>query len=535
MKIKKITSMLLALTLVGAMVGCGSSSDSADSASTANTETEAASQEEADETDSDSSEPSHITAALSYMEPGLDPANGYYGWVTVRMGVTECLVKLDDEIKVENWLAESVTNVDELTWEVVLKDDITFSNGTPVDAEVVKECYERTLSMSSMAQDYLKVDTIEADGLKLTFTTTEPNAAFKNNLCDPVFSVYDASQSDDDINNSVIGTGPFVVDSFEPEASAELVKNENYWDGEVGLDTVSIVYISDAEARQNALQSGELDISSNIDKVTSSLFTDNDAYNVYENDSLRVYTARINCKEVSPMSDVELRRGVAYAINRDSYASLIGGSAAHSFYSDATPFGNETIDALTYDVDKANEILDAAGYVDADGDGMRDRKDGSELTLTFLIKGSFGSNDASTLASAIQADLKNVGINVEIGSMESTGHGEPDVYWDMYTVQNNTAITGDPQAYLSATYSGEGAIGYKSEEIDEFIEELNSTFDTEERYAIAAEVSQHMNDNAADLYLTNGYYITVTSARLKNAFQPVCDYYYLTADMYVEE
>ncbi len=531
MKIKKITSMILALALMGAMAGCGGSSKSAETSSASKAET-AASSEAAEK---DSSAPSHITAALSYMEPGLDPANGYYGWVTVRMGVTECLVKLDDEVKVENWLAESVTNVDETTWEVVLKDGVTFSNGTPVDAEAVKACYERTLSMSSMAQDYLKVDKIEADGMKLTFTTTEPNAAFKNNLCDPVFSVYDASQSDDDINNGVIGTGPFVVDQFVPEASAELVKNENYWDGEVGLDTVSIVYISDAEARQNALQSGELDITTNIDKVTSSLFSDTEKYSVYENNSLRVYTARINCKEVSPMSDVELRRGIGYAIDRDSYANLIGGTAAHSFYSDAAPFGNDKIDAMNYDVDKANKILDDAGYVDKDGDGFRDRKDGSELNLTFLIKGSFGSNDASTLASAIQSDLKNVGINVTIGSMESTGHGEPDTYWDMYTVQNNTAITGDPQAYLSATYGSENAIGYQSKEIDEFIEELNSTFDTDERYEIAAEVSQHMNDNAADLYLTNGYYITVTSARLKNAFQPVCDYYFLTADMYVEE
>ncbi len=509
---KKFVSSALALAVAASMTVCGTAMTFAEEA-----------------------EPSHITAALSYMEPGLDPANGYYGWVTVRMGVTECLVKLDDEVKVENWLAESVTNIDELTWEVVLKDGITFSNGNVVDAEAVKACYERTLSLSSMAADYLKVDTIEADGLTLTFTTTEPNAAFKNNLCDPVFSVYDTSLSDDEINNGVVGTGPFVVSEFEPEASAELVKNENYWGGSVGLDTVSVVYISDAEARQNAIQSGELDITSNIDKVTSALFTDNENFNVYENNSLRVYTARINAKEVSPMSDVELRRGVAYAINREAYAGLIGGSAAHSFYSDATPFGNDKIDAITYDVDKANQILDDAGYVDADGDGMRDRKDGSELNLVFLIKGSFGSNDASTLASAIQSDLKNVGINVTIGSMESAGHGEPDTYWDMYTVQNNTAITGDPQAYLEATYSSENAIGYQSPEIDAFIDQLNSTFDTEERYEIAAQVSQHMNDNAADLYLTNGYYITVTSARLKNAFQPVCDYYYLTADMYVEE
>ncbi len=477
----------------------------------------------------------HINAALSYMEPGLDPSNGYYGWVTVRMGVTECLVKLDDDVKVEPWLAEEINNIDDTTWEIVLRDGVTFSNGTPVTGEAVKACFERTLENSSMASDYLKVDTIEADGQKLTITTTEPNAAFKNNLCDPVFSIYDATQSDEEINNGVIGTGPFVVSNFVPEQSAELVKNENYWDGAVGLDSVTVTYISDAQARQNALQSGELDITTNIDHVTAGLFEDTSKYTIYTNDSLRTYTARINCKEVSPMSDVELRRGVAYAVNRDAYAGLIGGSAAHSFYSDAAPFGNETIDAISYDVEKANQILDDAGYVDANGDGLRDRKDGSELKLVILIKGSFGSNDASILASAIQADLSAVGIQMEIQSMDTAGHGEPDTYWDMYTVQNNTAITGDPQAYLEATYRTGNAIGYCSEKLDAVMDKLSTTFDTEDRYKLAAEASQIVNDDAADLYLTNGYYITVTSARLKNAMQPVCDYYFLTKDLTVEE
>ncbi len=521
---KKILGLLLVIVLTVSIAACSNNSTTGES------ETEGTNANSATVVDD-----GHITAALSYMEPGLDPANGYYGWVTVRMGVTECLVKLDDEVRVQGWLAEDVKNIDELTWEVTLRDGITFSNGTVVTADVVKSCFERTLKISEMARDYAKIDKMEADGRKLIITTTEPNAALKNNLCDPVFSIYDASQSDEDINNAVIGTGPFVVSEFVPESSAQLVRNDNYWGGKVGLGSVTIKYVSDAQSRQNALQSGELDISTNIDNVTSSLFEDSTKYNILRSDSLRVYTARINCKEVSPMSDVQLRRGVAYAVNREAYANLIGGSPAHSFFSDATPFGNDKIDAITYDIEKAKKILDDAGYVDKDGDGFRERKNGEKLTLVFLVKGSFGSNDSTVLTNAIQSDLKAVGIDMVTQSMESAGHGEPDTYWDMYTVQNNTAITGDPQAYMKAAYSSENAIGYKSQKMDELIEKLNYAFETEERYAIAQEASQLVNDEAADLYLTNGYYITVTSARLKNAVQSVCDYYYLNKDMYVEE
>lgn len=477
----------------------------------------------------------HINAALAYMEPGLDPSNGTYGWVTIRMGVTECLVKMNDKVEIEPWIASEVKNIDELNWEITIRDGVTFSNGTPVTAEAVKQCYERTLSLSDRAVNLSKIETMEADGQVLKVTTSEPNGAFKANLCEPVFSIYDASQSDEDINNAVIGTGPFVVTGFVPEQSVELAKNENYWDGEVGLDTVSLTYISDAEARKMALQSGELDLATNVDMASAVLFEDESKYNISIADSLRVYNARINTKEVSPLQDTALRQALSYAIDREAYASLIGGTAAHGVFSDATPFGNENVTAvLTYDKEKAIQMLDEAGYVDVTGDGIREHKDGSEMNLVFMVKGSFGSSDAGILATAMQSDFKAVGVNMELQSMESSGHSEPDTYWDFYTIQNNTASTGDPQSFLKSLYASDTAIGYHSEEIDEIIAELDTTFDTQERYELATKATQHLNENAADLYLTNGYLITVSSAKVENAVQPVCDYYFLNKDITVE-
>lgn len=480
-------------------------------------------------------EEKHINAALAYMEPGLDPSNGTYGWVTIRMGVTECLVKMNDKVEIEPWIASDVKNIDELTWEITIRDGVTFSNGIPVTAEVVKQCYERTLELSTRAVNLSKIASMEADGQVLTVTTSEPNGAFKANLCEPVFSIYDASQSDEDINNALIGTGPFVVTGFVPEQSVELAKNENYWDGEVGLDTVSLTYISDAEARKMALQSGELDLATNVDMASVDLFSDESQYNVSIADSLRVYNARINTKEVSPLKDTALRQALSYAIDREAYAFLIGGTAAHGVFSDATPFGNETVTAvLSCDKEKAVQMLDEAGYVDVNGDGIRENKDGSGMTLVFMVKGSFGSSDAGILATAMQSDFKEVGINMELQSMESSGHSEPDTYWDFYTIQNNTASTGDPQSFLKSLYASDSAIGYHSEEIDSIIAELDTTFDTQERYALAAKATQHLNENAADLYLTNGYLITVSSAKVENAIQPVCDYYFLNKDITVK-
>lgn len=513
--LKKILSVFLAVGMIATlMAGCSSKNEDPADTTTGT---------------------KHVNAALSYMEPGLDPSNGTYGWVTIRMGVTECLVKLNDRVEVEPLLATEVKNVDALTWEITIRDGVSFSNGTPVTAETVKQCLERTLKLSSRAVDLSKISTMEADGQTLTVKTSEPNGAFKNNLCEPVFSIYDASQSDEDMNHDVIGTGPFKVTAFVPEQSAELAKNEKYWGGEVGLDTVSITYISDAEARKMALQSGELDIATNIDMASVTLFSDASQYNVSTSDSLRVYNARINTKEVSPLKDAVLRKALSYAVNREAYAELIGGSPAHGVFADAAPFGNKTVTAvLTYDKGKAIQMLDNAGYVDVNSDGIRENKDGSELKLIFMVKGSFGSSDADIIATAMQSDFKAVGINMELQSMESSGHSEPNTYWDFYTIQNNTATTGDPQSFLQSLYASDSAIGYHSDKIDEIIAKLNGTFDIQERYKLAAEATQHLNENAADLYLTNGYLITVSAAKVQNANQPVCDYYFLTKDITVK-
>ena len=89
-------------------------------------------------------------------------------------------------------------------------------------------------------------------------------------------------------------------------------------------------------------------------------------------------------------------------------------------------------------------------------------------------------------------------------------------------------------------YTGLGTSGkknltsYQSDEIDRIVEEMKITFDTQARYQLAAQASQVLNDDAANLFLTNSYLNMVSSAKVKNANQPVCDYYFITKDITVE-
>ena len=124
---------------------------------------------------------------------GIDPHLSYAGWSTVRYGVGECLVKISEEGTIKPWIADSWTLVDDLTWEINIKDNVTFSNGKKVDAVAVKACFERLIEKNERAASGLKISGIEADGQKLTIHTSEKNPILINWLTDPFACVIDVS------------------------------------------------------------------------------------------------------------------------------------------------------------------------------------------------------------------------------------------------------------------------------------------------------------------------------------------------------
>ena len=538
-KMKKAAALMMAIAMAcGVLSGCGGSRSAKTADSAANQTTVSA--EGQTEGTEEAENGRHINVAFFWITSDLDPANNYNGWVLSRLGVGESLVKLNDDLKVEACLADSWENVDDTTWKFHIREGVTFSNGKAVDAEAAKASIERAISMNDRAAEYLKVDSMEADGQDLTIKTTEANAALLNNLVEPVFDIIDTTESEENIQTAPVCTGPYVVSGFTPEQTVTLAANPAYWDGTAGLDTITVTQIADADARAMAIQSGEIDLTNTIDNTSVTLFTDNEAYNVSSIISPRVNVAYMNQAETSPLHDLELRKAVSYAVNRDAYAGLIGGSAAHSAYSDSTPFGNDTITAYTYDEAKAAEILDNAGYKDVNNDGYREMPDGSELVLNYLQAADHGSADSAILATAVQSDLKNVGIHMEILSVENLSDYQTQGNFDLYTANDNSAPTGDPQIWLETMYTGLGTsgkknlTGFQDDKIDEIVRKMSETFKTEDRYALAAEASQVLNDDAANLFLTNSYLNMVSAAKVKNANQPVADYYFITKDITVE-
>ena len=188
-------------------------------------------------------------------DAGLNPHDNYSGWSALRYGVGETLFKYNDNMEVEPWLAIDYEFVDDTTVKITLRDGVKFSSGRTMDAQAVKECLENLVKVHDRAPSDMKIDYIDADGLTLTIYTTEPCPAIINYLGDPYGAIIDMEYGvqGEGGNANVAGTGPYIAEKVTP-TQIDLVKNENYWGGDVKVDKVTVKSFSDGSALTAALQ-----------------------------------------------------------------------------------------------------------------------------------------------------------------------------------------------------------------------------------------------------------------------------------------
>lgn len=191
-------------------------------------------------------------------EPDINPHNSNSGWACIRYGVGETLFRLNDQMEIEPWLAAGYENVDELTWKITLRAGITFTSGRSLDGEAVKECLEALIENHARAAGDLHIREITASGQDIIIRTEIPVPALIQYLTDPYGCIYDV-QAGVTEEGIVQGTGPYRAVSLTTDSGIELVKNENYWDGEPKIDRIMVRTISDGDTLTMALQSGEID------------------------------------------------------------------------------------------------------------------------------------------------------------------------------------------------------------------------------------------------------------------------------------
>ncbi|MFK5951558.1 MAG: ABC transporter substrate-binding protein [Desulfobacterium sp.] len=469
--------------------------------------------------------------ALFWLDGNIEPTEGWNGWTLTRSGIGENLIQIDENLKYKGVIGEDWKQVDELTTVFQIRKGITFHNGTPVDALACKASIERALAITDRKDVQFPLDNITAQGDQLTIKTLKPYATLLNVLADPVFIIVDASAAAKDPEGfkvKPITTGAFKVISFSSDTGLILKKYAGYWKGEPGVDIVNVKYISDASTRTMALQSGELDLATQIGARDLTLFENDDRFRVYKGPNLRIFLLRINM-ERPYMKNSVFRQALMHGINKDIYATkLAGGIPARGPFNSLLPFGYKGDEYYTYDPAKAKTLLDKEGFVDGDGDGIREMN-GKNIVLKYVCMTNHGKN-AKNIGIAMQSQYKKIGIGLKVFQFENFNEiakkGDFDFLYERWT----SAPTADPQYFLEASFKtgGRGNYGhYSNPQLDGVCETLKNTMDKAKRDKLGMEGTRILMEDTASIFLYYGQGNVVTSRNVDGVYRFISEIYYI--------
>lgn len=541
---KRIALLLAALLSAGVMTGCVDSPANAPAAS-GSREDEV--NQRAHEADRDASGTRTMTFGIqNYSGGGLDPAREINcAWNNSRYGIGECLFKFDNEMNVVNALCDGYTvNEEHTEWVFHIREGVKFSDGCDLTASAVAASFARLFEAgprgSSAPQNYLEYEAeITAGDVSgnVTVKTTRPYVDLTKNLAYPVMIILDVEHTAD-YNHAPIGTGPYAVTNFREGVGCTVSANERYWGGDVPYASIELLYMGDASAKAMALQSGQLDLAENVTNISDLRALQADpAFTVTIANGVRTRLAHMNMSEGRLLSNKMLRQAVLMALDDETMCSVtVGGlyTSGFSVLPSNLDYGYEHLtDPYAFDPDAAAKLLDDAGIVDTNGDGIREL-DGKEVVLHYVTYPNRCLND---FAEAIQQQLSSIGIGVdlEIGDSARQWDSYQSGDFDLNGSNWTTVGTGDPTEYLAAwcSTSGSDYCGYKNGEYDKLFNELAVTFDNDARRDIIQQMQQILIDDAAAI--VHGYYnssMISRNATIGGAAIHTADYYWITTEIY---
>lgn len=547
---KEIVSVMMAACLFASFAtGCGTANESETSSKsgseaasvTSASEEAAGAVSKSGETTTDGERADLVLGATTgfFGAESLDVAYNWDGWIMSIYGISENLYRLDENIEPQPWIAESVETPDENTWVFTIRDGVTFSNGKTVDAKAVKACFERTYEKNERADSTLKIKSMEADGMKFTIVTPEPNPTLLNDLCDPLLGIYDATEEPDE-ELGVSCTGPYVATSFTAMTDVKMRANENYWGGAPKADTVELKIIDDQDALDMALANGEIDLIAQETANGASKFTDTSKYTTDTVTTTRANFLSFNLK-TEGLDDLAVRQAINYCIDREGYADAVYQGFAtpcYGIYPDNLAFGgtdglNLTVDS--YDADKAKEILADAGYQDTDGDGILD-KDGVNLSFKVL---TYSYNDnCIQLADMLQAELSQIGIELSIETQDVLDDPLASGDFDLAILNYAMAPIGTPSYFINmlfTTGASNNYGGYSNEKVDALAAEIGTTSDNDKVVSLTRELEQQVLDDMPFAFVADQQLIFVYSNKVKGVQINPTEYYLVTNTLSVEE
>ncbi|MBB3609717.1 ABC transporter substrate-binding protein [Rhizobium sp. BK602] len=371
----------------------------------------------------------------------IDPSiTGSSITAVITRNIVDSLVGQAEDNSFKPWLAERwEINPDNTVYTFHLRKGVTFSDGTPLDAAAVKYNFDRILdpkTTSSYAKSLLgPVDKIEApDASTVVIHYRQSFAPLLQGLSLPYLGIQSSAylQKATNTTNTVVGSGPYILDSYVKGNGSKLSRRADYnWGpgyathtGPAHFDEIDFKYLPEASVRLGALASGQVQA---IDAVPPANFRSvqgNGALQVVTKENPGVSSAFFLNTSKGPFKEVKVRQAFQSAVNvaaavKAAYFGTL--KTADNILGPSTLYYDPGLKAKWgFDVAKANRLLDEAGWKEKDADGIR-KKDGQRLTLHYVYDSAQVGDSDITLAQAAQYQVRQAGFDLQLDPVDAGG------------------------------------------------------------------------------------------------------------------
>ena len=413
---------LLSLLLVGVMsvmllAGCGTTGGGQDNPASG----------------SDETEKSISIAQSANFSMGFAPGVQSYETTYYTNNFYESLVEYRDGEYQPCLATDWTVSEDGLTYTFYLREDVQFNDGTAFNAEAVKLYFDNMKSVIGTSANYGQLDMLTTeitvdDEYTVSFHLSRPYYNVLNDLAmvmpRGILSAA-AFNEDGSLNTEYLmthtpGTGPYMFESVNETATEyTFVKNPNYWGEEPDVDRFTVKVIP--ESKVAAMRAGEVDFIIGSDTLDANSYQE-----LSQTEGITGIISDFNFvtefialnDEIAPLDDQNVRTAIQMAIDKESIAQNIYAglrTAANSVMPTDMPYCDATVTTPDYDMAGAIALLEDSGWVDSDGDGIRE-KDGKVLSFTITYPSTgvydnvvlfFQKHGAKFTTSTIRLILRN--------------------------------------------------------------------------------------------------------------------------------
>lgn len=336
---------------------------------------------------------------------------------------------------------------DGLTWTFHLRDGVTWSDGDPVDANDFKYTYDAIASdlvetpRKSVIEKIESIEIVDPLTLKVVFKEVKCDGFGDLGLGWLPSHLYAADFSDimtSPLNEApTVSAGPFTFQSWTRDDNVIMVRNESYWEGAPYMDGMITRVVPDSGTRLAQLLSGEIDITGLEPAQLTSVEGNPDITVFSANDDGYDYIGLNLANPANPqpgkdengnlveqdphpiLSDINVRKAIAHALDYKTIIDSVYLGRGYQIASNVLPAvewaHDPTIEPYAYDQELASQLLEEAGWVDSNGDGIRE-KDGADLKLTLITNA--GNKVREDLGALVQDQLGQVGISVDFQAID---------------------------------------------------------------------------------------------------------------------